>query len=107
MNIKSKVRFVLALMRNEQEKYAAWAVQQVGSIDDQIDGYYCVECTLPDGRKGKTLVQAPSKHRAREIARDRVMYARLAQDYSVNTKDWEARSVAFHVDEPDLRAPSV
>lgn len=107
MSIKNKVRFTLAIIQNEQEKYAAWAVQQVGSIEEQIDGYYCVECTLPDGRKGKTLVQATSKHRAREIARDRVMFARLAQDYDVNTKDWEARSVAFRVDEPDLRAPSM
>lgn len=107
MNIRNKVHFALAIIRDEQEKYASWAVHQVGSVEEQIDGYYCVECTLPDGRKGKTLVQAPSKYRAREIARDRVMYARLAQDYGVNTKDWEARSVAFRIDEPDLRAPSV
>jgi hypothetical protein len=107
VNIKNTIRFMLAIIRNEQENYAAWAVQQVGSIEEQIDGYYCVECTLPDGRKGKTLVQAASKHRARDIARYRVMYARLAQDYDVNIKDWEARSVAFRVDEPDLRAPSV
>lgn len=107
MNITNSLRFMLAIAKSEQEKYATWAVQQVGTVEEQIDGFYCVECTFPDGRKGRTSIAAPSKHRAREIARDRVMYARLAQDYGVNTKDWESRSVAFRVDEPDLRAPSV
>jgi hypothetical protein len=104
MSITNTISFMFALMRNEQEKYAAWAVGQVGQIDEQIEGCYSVECTLPDGRTGRTVVEAPSKHSARDMARERVMYARLAQDYDVDTTAWVERQISFRVIEEDLRA---
>lgn len=104
MNIKSMLRFQVALLRGDEEQYATWAVPHVGQISDQIEGVYQVEVSLPDGRQGQFVAHAPSKHSARDKARDLVARVRLADDYGVDLSDWINRQVAFLVEEPDLRA---
>lgn len=98
------LRFQMALLRGDEEQYAIWAILHVGQISDQIEGVYQVEVSLPDGRQGQFVVEAPSKHSARDRARDLVARARLADDYGVDLSDWINRQVAFLVEEPDLRA---
>lgn len=97
-------RYHLALAGDEHEKYHAWASRRLGEIDELTDGFFVVDCTLHDETAGKAMVEAVSRHQAKEKATALVAMHRLAQDYDVDNRDWTGRWFTSLVLEPDLRA---